>query len=47
MDKQQLLNDEQIRHFIVNGYVNVTADIRWSPVGAVSNRASSSGERDN
>ena len=30
MDKQQLLNDEQIRHFIVNGYVNVTADV---PVG--------------
>lgn len=27
MDKQQLLNDEQIRHFIVNGYVNVTADV--------------------
>ena len=25
--KQQLLNDEQIRHFIVNGYVNVTADV--------------------
>ena len=24
---QQLLNDEQIRHFIVNGYVNVTADV--------------------
>ena len=27
MDKPQLLNDEQIRHFIVNGYVNVTADV--------------------
>ena len=27
IDKQQLLNDEQIRHFIVNGYVNVTADV--------------------
>ena len=27
MDKQQLLNDEQIRHFIVNGYVDVTADV--------------------
>jgi HEAT repeat protein len=25
--KQHLLNDEQIRHFIVNGYVNVTADV--------------------
>ena len=25
--KQDLLNDEQIRHFIVNGYVNVTADV--------------------
>ena len=25
--KQNLLNDEQIRHFIVNGYVNVTADV--------------------
>ena len=25
--KQYLLNDEQIRHFIVNGYVNVTADV--------------------
>ena len=25
--KQQLLNDEDIRHFIVNGYVNVTADV--------------------
>lgn len=25
--KQQLLNDEHIRHFIVNGYVNVTADV--------------------
>ena len=25
--KQNLLNDEQIRHFIVNGYVNVTADL--------------------
>ena len=25
--KQHLLNDEQIRHFIVNGYVNVTADL--------------------
>ena len=24
---QKLLNDEQIRHFIVNGYVNVTADV--------------------
>ena len=24
---QQLLNDEQIRHFIVNGYANVTADV--------------------
>ncbi len=24
---QQLLKDEQIRHFIVNGYVNVTADL--------------------
>ena len=24
---QYLLNDEQIRHFIVNGYVNVTADV--------------------
>ena len=24
---QHLLNDEQIRHFIVNGYVNVTADV--------------------
>ena len=24
---QQLLNDEQVRHFIVNGYVNVTADV--------------------
>ena len=24
--KQHFLNDEQIRHFIVNGYVNVTAD---------------------
>lgn len=27
IDKPQLLNDEQIRHFIVNGYVNVTADV--------------------
>ncbi len=26
-DTQKLLNDEQIRHFIVNGYVNVTADV--------------------
>ena len=26
-DKQHLLNDEQIRHFIVNGYTNVTADV--------------------
>ena len=25
--KQYLLNDEDIRHFIVNGYVNVTADV--------------------
>ena len=25
--KQQLLNDEDIRHFIVNGYVNVTANV--------------------
>ena len=25
--KQHLLNDEQIRHFIVNGYVNVNADV--------------------
>ena len=25
--KQQLLNDEDLRHFIVNGYVNVTADV--------------------
>ena len=25
--EQRLLNDEQIRHFIVNGYVNVTADV--------------------
>ena len=25
--KQHLLNDEDIRHFIVNGYVNVTADV--------------------
>ena len=25
--KQHLLNDEQIRHFIVNGYTNVTADL--------------------
>lgn len=25
--KQELLNDEDIRHFIVNGYVNVTADV--------------------
>ena len=25
--KQVLLNDEDIRHFIVNGYVNVTADV--------------------
>ncbi len=25
--KQYLLNDEQIRHFIVNGYVNVTANV--------------------
>ena len=25
--KQQLLNDEDVRHFIVNGYVNVTADV--------------------
>ena len=25
--KQQLLNDEDISHFIVNGYVNVTADV--------------------
>ena len=25
--EQHLLNDEQIRHFIVNGYVNVTADV--------------------
>lgn len=25
--KQQLLNDEDIRHFIVNGYVNITADV--------------------
>ena len=25
--KQQLLNDEDIRRFIVNGYVNVTADV--------------------
>ncbi len=25
--KQNLLNDEQIRHFIVNGYVNVTTDL--------------------
>ncbi len=25
--KQHLLNDEDIRHFIVNGYVNVTADM--------------------
>ena len=25
--KQKLLNDEAIRHFIVNGYVNVTADV--------------------
>lgn len=27
IDKQYLLSDEQIRHFIVNGYVNVTADV--------------------
>ena len=26
-DKHHLLNDEQIRHFIVNGYTNVTADV--------------------
>ena len=26
-EKQYLLNDEQIRHFIVNGYVKVTADV--------------------
>ena len=25
--KQQLLNDEDLRHFIVNGYVSVTADV--------------------
>lgn len=25
--KQNLLNDEQIRHFVVNGYVSVTADV--------------------
>ena len=25
--KQYLLNDEQIRHFIVNGYVNIIADV--------------------
>ena len=25
--KHHLLNDEQIRHFIVNGYINVTADV--------------------
>ena len=31
MDKQQLLNDEQIRHFILNGYVNVTADVPVEP----------------
>ena len=27
---KNLLNDEQIRHFIVNGYVNVTADVPTS-----------------